>query len=303
MKSFALSKLRPLRHAVYALAGLSCSAALASSPSFTDVTLGTASDLTIFNMGPTQFSASNGSTYFEGNAALAAGASTNFSGGGTLTGTLYVDPSATVQSNLASQFNVQGGVTTSSLAQAVADVTTASQTAALLTATQTFAGNLSNGFTFSTAGDYNVVNITGNLSITDPGKNVTLFGAADDYFIVNVFGSLSVSNGTFGLAGGLLADHVLVNVLGGDISVSNSQSSLYGTFLDVDHTINLTPGSVYGAVMGRQIHTSSGPKVYQHIYSAPVAVSPVPEPASFALLLAGLVPIALTVRRRMAAAQ
>jgi len=60
---------------------------------FSDVTLGQAGssalDLGIFVVGPTSINASNSSTYFNTNLGLAAGASTNFSGGGTLTGNLY----------------------------------------------------------------------------------------------------------------------------------------------------------------------------------------------------------------------
>ncbi len=278
-----------------AVAGLASMVALPAiaATTFESITLGAASNLTIFNMGATQFSASNSGTYFEGNAGLASGASTHFSGGGTLTGALVKDPAATVQANLASQFNVLGGVQTTSLAQAVSDVTAASQNAALLAPTQTYSGNLTNGQSFSSTGQFNVVGINGNVTVTNPSKNITFSGGVNDYFIVNVSGSLSVSNGSIGLAGGLTPDHVLFNVLGGDISLSNSTSSLYGTYLDVNHAINLTPGSVFGAVMGNQIHTSSGPNVYADIYTAPV-----PEPETYAMILSGLGLMGFVARRR-----
>jgi hypothetical protein len=252
----------------------------ASASSFSSVTLGAASNLTVFNMGPTQFSASNSGTTFQGNAGLASGASTNFSGGGTLTGTLYKDPGATVQSNLAAQFNVNGGVQTSSLSQAVSDVQAASQNAANLSATETFSGDLTNGHTFSSIGQFNVLDIMGNVTVTNPSKNIVLSGGSNDYFIVNVDGSLSVSNGSIGLTGGLTPNHILFNVLGGDISLSNASSSLFGTYLDVNHRINLTPGTVTGAVMGNQIHTSSGPNVISGIY-----VTPVPLPGAYLMFL------------------
>lgn len=267
-----------------------------ATTTFESINLGAASSLTLFNMGATQFSASNSGTYLQGNAGLGAGASTNFSGGGTLTGVLYKDPGAAVQSNLLSQFNVNGGVTTTSMGQAVADVINASQNAAVLAPTQNYTGNLTNGATFLSSGQFNVVNITGNVTVTNPSKNIWLSGGANDYFIVNVQGSLSVSNGSIGLAGGLTADHVLFNVLGGDISLSNSSSSLYGTYLDVNHAINLTPGSVYGAVLGNQIHTSSGPKVYANLYA------PVPIPAAVWLFGSGLLGLlGLSGRKRAAA--
>ena len=296
-----MGSVRALPRVVLAAAAAFASAHAFALPTFESITLGAASNLTLFNMGPTQMNASNSGTLFQGNIGLASGASTNFSGGGTLTGTLYADPGATVQSNLASQFNVLGGVVTSSLAQAVTDVTTASQNAALLTATQTFTGNLTNGATFNRTGQFNVVDITGNVTVTDPSKNITFAGGASDWFIVNVFGSVSVSNGTIGLSGGLTQNHVLVNVLGGDlyslpidnVSLSNSASSLYGTYIDVNGKISLSPGSVYGAVMAHQIQTSSGPSVFSNTY-----VSPVPEPQTYAMLLAGLALLTTAMRRR-----
>lgn len=277
----------------------------AALPTFESITLGAASGFTLFDMGPTVMNASNTGTLFEGNLGLASGASTNFSGGGTLTGTLYKDPGASVQSNLSSQFHVNGGVVTTSLTQAVTDVKTASQNAAQLTATQTYSGNLTNGATFYSTGQYNVVDIMGSVTVTSPSKNITFAGASSDWYIVNVFGSVSVSNGTIGLSGGLTADHVLVNVLGGDIynlptdnvSLSNASSSLYGTYIDTTGKITLSPGTVYGAIMAYQIQTSSGPKVYSDIYSGP-SVSPIPEPETYAMLLAGLGLIGVWTRRR-----
>jgi hypothetical protein len=283
--------------AAVALLGITTLSARAA-PTFESITLGAASELVAFNMGSTTFSASNSGTLFDGNIGLGPGASTNFSGGGTVTGTLFKDPTASVQSNIGSQFNVVGGISTTSMTQAFADVTTASQQAALLDPTQTFAGNLSNGFTFASTGQFNVIDINGNVSVSNASKNVTLFGSADDFFIVNVLGSLTVSNGSFGLAGGLTADHVLVNVLGGDISLSNASSSLYGNFLDVAHSINLTPGTVYGAVMGNEIHTASGPMVFGDTYAAPIAA--IPEPQTYALMLGGLGFVAFVARRRRA---
>ena len=272
--------------ALFAILAMSTAANLASAmptppPTVQSINLGQASNLTIFNMGGTLFSASNPGTYFEGNAGLASGASTNFSGGGTLTGVLYTDPGATTQSNLTSQFNVTGGLQKKSLTQAVSDVKNASSQAAVLTATQTYSGNLTSGTTFNSTGQFNVLNIVGNVDVKN--KNITLSGGTNDYFIVNVTGSLSVNNGNIDLANGLTANHILFNVLGGDISLSNPTSSLYGTYLDVGHTINLSHGSVYGAVMGNQIQTSLGQNVYANLYSAPA-----PEPATILLLGTGL---------------
>ena len=130
------------------MSGRPCSPALsllgstARADPFTDVTLGSAGpsglNLGIFVTGPTLMNASNSGTLFDTNLGLANGSSTNFSGGGTLIGTLYADPGATIQSNIGSQFNILGGITTTPLASEVAAVQNAATTAAGLTPDQTF---------------------------------------------------------------------------------------------------------------------------------------------------------------------
>ena len=280
---------------VVAVCAAAVSFAAVAAPTFESITLGAAEDLTLFNMGATTFSASNGSTLFQGNIGLAAGSMTNVSGGGTLTGTLYVDPGATLQSNFYSQFNVNGGTVVTSLAQARADVIGASANAALLTPTQTWSGNLTEGTTFTSSGDFNVINILGDITVTTSSKNVIFSGDLDDHFIVNVFGSITVSNGSIGVIGGLAADHLLINVLGSGevVTLTNGTSSLYGTYLDVNGKITLAPGTVYGSIMANQIKTSSGPSVFGDTYTPPI-----PEPETYALLLAGLGMLGFVARRR-----
>jgi hypothetical protein len=287
------------------LAAISVAADASAAASFQDVSLGQASalGLGIFVTGPTTINASNSGTNFNTNLGLASGAGTNFSGGGTLTGTLYKDPGATTQSDLLMQFNVNGGVVTQSLSQAVTDVQNAANTAKGLTADQTFGAlggsaqtinhstNLLNAF-----GGYDTVVDVGAIGITNPSNDLTISGGVHDFFIFNVNGSISVTNGAIALAGGITPDHVLFNILGtNSVSLSNSTSTLNGTFLAPfsGQSITLSPGTVNGAVIGYQISTSSGPKVNGDLY-----VTPVPEPEPYALLLAGLGLLGLMVRRR-----
>ncbi len=68
--------------------------------------------------------------------------------------------------------------------------------------------------------------------------------------------------------------------------------------LDVDHSINLTPGTVYGAVMGNAIHTASGTRIFGDTCATPVDA--VPEQQNYALMLAGLGAIGFVARRRRA---
>lgn len=277
-------------------------AALAAT--FSDVTLGQAGpggfDLGVFATGPTTLSASNSGTTFSVNMGLASGASTNFSGGGTLTGTLYLDPGATIQGNIVSQFNINGGIVSQSLAQAVTDVQNAATQAQMLSADQTLDTVGGSAITIFATGALNgaggrntVVNLT-SINITNPSKNLTINGGPTDYFIFNVAESVVVTNGAIGTTGGIPASHILFNVLGtGDsVKLSNGSSVLTGTFLapKVGQKITLSPGTVNGSIIGYQIQTSSGPTV--------TGLTFVPEPGTFGLLAIGLGGLALAGRRR-----
>ncbi len=284
---------------------------VAQATVFSDITLGQAQalGLGIFVTGPTQISASNSGTDFNTNMGLASGASTNFSGGGTLTGTLYEDPAASVQSNLSSQFNVTGGIVTQSLAQAVSDVVNAADNAALLTPDQIFGSIGGSALTINPTGALNasgghntVVKVNGNISITNPSNDLTINGGANDFYIIDVTGDVAVSNGAITTSGGIPASHILFNVEGtGDsVDLSNSTSVLTGTYLapDANQTITISPGTVNGALIGYQIQDSSGPTINGALYTP----SPVPEPSTVLLLgsgLAGLGGIAWRRRRRM----
>ena len=280
----------------------------ARSAVFHDVTLGEAGtgglNLTVFQTGNTVMSASNSGTLFNGNVGLAAGGSTNFSGGGDVSGTFYVDPGATAPANNPAQMHFNGGIVTQSLTQAVTDVDNANSIAASLTPDQTFA-SLGGSLTTLTAigalnnlGGHNTVyDVTGNIGITNPSHNLTISGGANDFFIINVGGDISVSNGAILLTGGVTPGNVLFNMTGGDVTLTNASSTLNGIFLAPlsGQAVNLTPGTVNGAIIGFNIHTSSGPIVNG---LPPGFGFGVPEPASLGVL--GLGALALIARRRRA---
>lgn len=273
---------------------------------FSGVTLGQAGSLNmgIFVTGATQINASNSSTYFNTNMGLASGASTNFSGNGTLAGTLYKDPGATVQGNISSQFNVNGGITSQSLAQAVSDAQAAASAAMALSANQTYGSVGGSALTISATGalnsqgGHNTVVDMSSISITNPSNNLTFTGGANDYYIVNVTGTISVTNGSI-LASGVPISHILFNVegTGNSVSLSNGASVLDGTFLapNANQKITLSPGTVNGGIIGYQIQTSSGPTVNGQLYSAPSAV---PVPPSILLLAPGLFGL-VALRKRL----
>ncbi len=274
---------------------------------FSSVNLGVAGpgsgnlDLTVFNTGPTTAMASNSKTTFNGNFGLANGASTNFSGGGTITGNLYADPGSSVQNNINQQFTINGVVVPQSLSAAVTAVQNASIAAAALTANETLGSIGGSAMTLSTSGGYTnslgglteVISLTG-IDITNPSNNLTLSGGANDYFIINVgSGGVTVSDGAILATGGILASHILFNLEGtnNSVNLTNGTSSLVGTYLavGVGDSINLTPGTVDGAVIGYQIHTSSGPTVINDEFSALPTAGPfaVPEPASVVMIVLG----------------
>lgn len=132
-------------------------------------------NLGVFVTGPTVMNASNSQTTFTTNLGLASGAGTNFSGGGTLTGTLYLDPGASLQSNFGNQFNAAGGVNLLSLGQAVIDVKTAATTAAALTPHANYGAVGGSALTLTSVGRLNaagghntVVQLTASPSRTRP---------------------------------------------------------------------------------------------------------------------------------------
>lgn len=298
-------RLKNLLMIVAALAALGAPVAARADLSFADITLGATGtlDLGIFVVGPTTMNASNSGTLFDTNIGLANGSSTNFSGGGTLTGNFYKDPGATIQSNIASQFNY-GGIVTQSLSGAVSDVQTAASNAKLLTPDQTFGAlgssattiNSSTSLTNSLGGYDTVVNV-GSISITNPSNNLTINGGTNDFFIINVTsGNVSVTNGQIALSGGITFDHVLFNIWPtADVALSNASSILNGTFLApfAGQKITLSPGTVNGGIIAYEISTSSGPNVNGGLFT-----SPVPEPEIYAMLGVGLGLMGWVGRRR-----
>ncbi|MFO0806219.1 MAG: collagen-binding domain-containing protein [Gemmataceae bacterium] len=271
-------------------------------------------NLGVFVTGPTTMNASNSGTTFNTNLGLASGAGTNFSGGGTLTGNLYLDPGASLQSNFNSQFNVGGSITPISLATAVMDVKNAASTAAALAPNATYGAVGSSALTLNSTGSINslgghdtVVQLS-SINITNPANNLTISGGANDYFVINVLGSITVSNGQIQLTGGITASNVLFNVLGSGVTMSNGSSVLNGTFLapNAGQKITLAPGTVNGAIIAYQIQTSSGPKVNGSPFAPPPPpeppcppTNPVPAPAGLLLGLFGAAcAVGANIRRR-----
>ncbi len=310
MKALLTSK---LSIGIALLLGILTITGTASAALFTDVNLGTAGssglNLGVFVTGATTVSGTGYST-FNTNLGLSSGSNTNLSGMGTLSGTIYKDPSASVQNNLATSFNVTGGVTAQSLSAALTSAQSAASNALSLSANQTFGTGISSsttitdsGGTLNALGGYNkVVNITGNISLNGSSTALTISGGANDYFIVNVSGLVSVSGGADILTtGGIANSHILYNIqgTGSSLTLNGTGSVIDGTFLAVNsgQTMSLSSGTVNGGVMGYQIQTGSScaTTINGQLYQGPT--SAVPLPPTLLMLAPGLFGLAVLRKR------
>jgi hypothetical protein len=262
----------------------------AGAITFSDIDLGAAGptglNLGTFVTGPTTLQVSSHSTYFDTNLGLADGVSTRFSGYAIVTGTIFKDPGATVQSNISSHVNINGGIIEQDLSQAVLNVNEAATNAASLTPDVTYGAIGSSALTINHSlnhpnalGGYDtVIDVNGNITITNSKKNLTINGGVNDWFIINVNGDVGAhGNSAIVLTGGITASHVLFNIEGThDISVS--RFTLNGTFLapNFGQKIILDNGTINGAVIGYQIFACSGPQVYGDPYIDPPGHTPIP---------------------------
>ncbi len=285
----------------------------ASAALFTDVNLGTAGssglNLGVFVTGGTTVSGTNYST-INTNLGLSSGSNTNLSGMGTLSGTIYKDPGASVQNNLSTSFNVTGGVTSQSLSAALTSAQSAASNALSLSANQTYSTGIdssttitNSGGTLNTLGGYDkVVNITGNIALSGSSAALTISGGANDYFIVNITGLVSVTSGADIITtGGITAGHILFNIegTGSSLTVSGTGSVIDGTFLAVNsgQTMTVSSGTVNGGMMGYQIQTgaSGTTTINGQLYQGPP--SAVPLPPSLLMLAPGLFGLAVLRKR------
>jgi hypothetical protein len=229
-----------------------------------------------FNM--SGFSVINGNTYV---GSSTGSPSMDFSGG-TISGSLYIDPSATI-TTYSGAIITGHTITLSSTAsdQVTTDLNTALTEINGLTATQTY-GNLTSTTTITGNGGLNVIDATGiNFS---SGDELNLNGTVNDYFVVRVSGPINVGSDSELAAGAEGASHVIYVATGStgnyDLSIN---SVIYGTLIAATGNMELNGNTVVnGAVLvhGPGEMDLSG---YATVNYEPF-VSPVPEPSTFALL-------------------
>ncbi len=241
-----------------------------------------------------------------GNVLVGDGSNVTSSGGGNgaFTGTIYDDwATKDVSPNgngFASLQTAPGSgqyvtVSNSLIKQAEADALAVSQYAEGLATTTayTFASNISGSTTFTGNGGVNVIdanNITGTL---------TFSGGVNDFYVINLKGNLGTINTPMVLSGGVTANHILFNFLAttGNVFQTSGGGVEYGTYLATRgadfqfSNLNLT-GSLINTA--GHIQLVSGSKV-----TNAVPLSPVPEPQTYAMLLAGIGLIGFVARRRI----
>lgn len=269
-----------------ASAGVPAELDLGNAAGYTIVSLGSGDTFKI-NSGP-----------IAGNVLVGNGVKVDTSGGnsGRINGTISYD--GTVQTSAfsglqnapsAGQFTAVDG---SFIAGALSSAKAVSAYADGLIATQTF-GDIKNGATQITGnGGLNVIDVKSFQNAV-----LTLNGSANDYFVINVAGDFS-TNKAMVLTGGVTANRVLFNLLGskGNIFQTSGGNALFGTFLATNggdfqfSNLNLT---------GSLINTAGNMKfVSGSTMVGATLVSAVPEPSTYALMLAGLCAVIYVSRRR-----
>jgi hypothetical protein len=244
--------------------------------------LGAAGGYAVFALTTMQF---NGPGVINGNVAVGTG--TNFAGPAAINGTLYLNTSATQNSNI----SPSGGTTTVNLSAAITAAQNAPAQYNALVATQS-PGSLGNNSTLIGNGGLNVIDVS---SIVLTNGSLTLSGTANDYFIINDSGNFTFSNSDMAL-NGVMASHVLFNI-GGNMSImGGGQINFYGTFLDPFGDVQVHDDILNGEIIGQTVEDTSGFTVTNTPFTPP---SSVPEPATWLTSFGVLAAFSVAALRRV----
>ena len=237
-----------------------------------------------------------------GSELLGHGINANFSGGGSIAGTLYYDSTVT-GTNTFTQFNpdpVTATVSTSLTDSAFNSAVAVSANAQALgnAPTQT-RGNLTGGSTVADRtitgnGSLNVINISDIHNAP-----LTISGGAGDTFVFNVAGSFDSNVGM--TLSGVLPSQILWNLLGtsGNIFTTSGGNTVYGTFLSTRggnfqfSNLNLN-GALINTAGGMQIVSGSEVNTF-----TPFTAVPLPAASTAGMALLGGLGLVGVVRRRL----
>lgn len=179
--------------------------------------------------------------------------------------------------------------------QAISDALAANTFAAAQPPTQPPLGNVTTGTTIEGNGGQNVINITGDVNLSNL-NDLVFDGTAEDRFIVNIFGNLTLTGDAVVSGGGsVTADHILLNFVGSNPSsiTVGPIDAVSGTILAPERTMELdgsVAGGILGGAGGNPGITLNGTMIFSPFV-------PIPEPAIAALMLLGVTAIAARRRR------
>jgi len=212
---------------------------------------------------------------------------TNTIGGGIYGSNLSGDPKGNTVYNVSQN---------ALLNQAAADLAYYSTLYRTLAATNTAVTSITGSMTLTGNAGQNVLNLS-TLKLGG-GQVLTLNGGGTNAsFIINVTGDLVLTSGQIQLTGGLTYDEVLFNV-GGKVAFSGggNASVLAGTVVDLNNSIQISPGLIQGSLFGGNITLTSGADLDTAVVPGPLVGSGLPG-----LLMAGAGILGWWRRRRKGA--
>lgn len=245
------------------------------------INIGAAANYAGLSLTTSEFLISKSSTVVTGNLGIADNGYLNFTGGAVING--EIDAGAGANLYITGGSGATGGIVqpASLVDTAITDANSAALYYAGLTATQTLS-SISGG-TFAGTGGLNVIDVTGDVSLSR--TNLTLTGTSSDTFVFNIDGAFNLSRSSVVL-NGINPDQVLFNLIGtGTKMVTTGESNTAGIFLAQNGSIDIQ-GGVHDSdfIAGNTLTWESGVTVTQATTFA--AVQPVPE-LSTSLMAAG----------------
>jgi len=189
--------------------------------------LGPAGSFAILGLQDSRLQLSSGPLQVNGNVGIGAYGLFQFSGGAHLNGTLYYDPTASVQISGGSSFN--NGQVRESFTVIDNAAAALSENVASLTPTQTFS-QIQNNTTITGNGGQNVISVTGNFHLSG-GNNLVISGGPNDTFYINVYEGLQLDGGANIALSGVSPSQVLFNFTGTQQLQTSGNANTAGIYL------------------------------------------------------------------------